>query len=101
LTRAVRITPLAEADIAGAQDWYESKQPGLGLRFVEHVRATIQRIGQNPFQYQIAFENARRARVREFPYAVWYRVLDDESVVIACLAHRQDSDLIERRARLD
>jgi plasmid stabilization system protein ParE len=72
LTRPVRITPLAEADIARAQDWYESQQPGLGIRFVEHVRATIQRIAQNPFQYQIAVENARRARVREFPYAVWY-----------------------------
>ena len=46
--------------------------------------------------------NARKKDSSErVGYAVWYRVLDDESVVIACLAHRQDSDLVERRARLD
>jgi len=76
---------------------YESREPGLGNRFVQQVRDTIERIAQNPFQYQVAIDDARRARVRRFPYAVWYRVLDDESVVIACLAHRQDLDRMKRQ----
>jgi hypothetical protein len=38
LNRPVRITPLAEGDIASAQDDYETRQPGLGNRFVEHVQ---------------------------------------------------------------
>jgi hypothetical protein len=81
LNRPVTVSPLAEADIAKAQDNYESREAGLGNRFVEHVRRTIIRIGQNPFQYQIVAgtDDDRRAPVRTFPFAVWYRVEPDES----------------------
>jgi hypothetical protein len=48
-------------------------------------------------QYQVAFDDARRAPLHVFPYALWYRVLEDESIVIACLAQRQDSALAKRR----
>jgi plasmid stabilization system protein ParE len=97
LKHPVRITPLAETDIASAQDSYESREPGLGQRFVEQVRVTVNRIADNPLQYQVAFEDARRAPVHVFPYALWYRVLEDESIIIACLAHRQDDELAKRR----
>ena len=93
----VRITPLAEADIASAQDAYESREAGLGQRFVQQVRATITRVAHDPMQYQVVFDDARRAPLHVFPYALWYRVLEDESIVIACLAHRQDSALAKRR----
>jgi plasmid stabilization system protein ParE len=99
LNRPVRLTPLAEADVARAQDDYESREPGLGNRFAKQVRATLTRIAQNPFQYQIVADSLgnRRAPVHRFPFAVWYHVLPDESVVIACLAHRQDTSLAKRR----
>ena len=48
MSRPVRITPLAEADIEHAQDDYEAREPGLGNRFVEQVRSTLTRIGNNP-----------------------------------------------------
>lgn len=91
MSRPVRITPLAEADIAAAQDEYESREPGLGNRFVEQVRNTLTRISQNPFQYQIVVGTSddRRAPVQKFPFGVWYRVEPDESIVVACLAYRQ------------
>jgi plasmid stabilization system protein ParE len=100
LTRRVTVTRLAERDIAQAQDDYESREPGLGNRFVEQVRSTINRIGQNPFQYQVVPDSfgSRRAPVRRFPWSVWYQVLPDESVVIGCLAHRQDIGIAKRRA---
>ena len=100
MSRPVRITPLAEADIASAQDEYESRDPGLGNRFVQQVRNTLTRIGQNPFQYQLipGTHDDRRAPVRNFPWGVWYRVEPDESVVIACLAYRRDVKLVRSRA---
>ena len=81
MTRPVTVTRLAERDIAQAQDDYESREPGLGNRFVEQVRSTINRIGQNPFQYQVVPDSfgSRRAPVRRFPWSVWYQVLPDES----------------------
>jgi plasmid stabilization system protein ParE len=100
LSRPVRITPLAEADIERAQDDYEAREQGLGNRFVLQVRATLDRIAINPFQYQIVpgTREARRARVQQFPFGRWYRVEPDESIVVACLAHRSDPALAKRRA---
>jgi hypothetical protein len=48
LSRSIRITPLAEADIERAQDDYETREQGLGNRFVLQVRATLDRIAANP-----------------------------------------------------
>jgi toxin ParE1/3/4 len=103
LSHPVRILASAEGDIAQAQDWYEQRDAGLGNRFVRAVRETTDRIERNPFTYQVAVEDARKAPVHGFPYAVWYRVLPDQSVVVACLAHRQDRKLAIKRAlrRLD
>ena len=98
MRRPVRITAIAEADIAKAQDWYEAKDPGLGKRFVEHVRDTIARIAHNPFTYQVVIEDAHRAPVPDFPYGVWYKILPDESIVIACLSFRQEPGVAEARA---
>jgi toxin ParE1/3/4 len=100
LSRPVKLTPAAEQDIARAQDDYEAREPGLGIRFAQQVRSTLTRIGQNPLQYQVVPDSlgSRRAPVRQFPFGVWYQVLTDESVVIACLAHRQDVTLARYRA---
>ena len=34
----------ADADVEAAFDWYESEQPGLGLEFLEELRADISTI---------------------------------------------------------
>ena len=72
MTRPVRLTALAETDIARAQDDYEAREPGLGQRFAAQVASTLIRIGQNPFQSQILPDasETRRASVRNFPYGV-------------------------------
>jgi hypothetical protein len=72
VTRPVRLTALAETDIARAQDDYEAREPGLGQRFAAQVASTLIRIGQNPFQSQILPDasETRRASVRNFRYGV-------------------------------
>jgi len=34
--------------VESAFDWYESEEAGLGLEFLEQLRATYQRIIENP-----------------------------------------------------
>ena len=46
-------------------------------------------IAQNPFQYQIAFGQYRKAVTRPFPYVLVYRTTETEIVVVACTHGRR------------
>ena len=42
------ILPMAKKDISEAASWYNSKEKGLGKRFIQEVRNKVLRIRQNP-----------------------------------------------------
>ena len=70
----VQVRRAAELDIAKAQVWYETQQAGLGAEFRLEVSRVIDRLASSPLIYQIVHREIRRAKVRRFPYLVWYRV---------------------------
>jgi plasmid stabilization system protein ParE len=77
---------LAKTDVRAAARWYELQQPGLGREFVAEVDAALNRVAENPLQYQALHRETRRAIVRRFPYAVFYRV-EASSIVVFCVSH--------------
>jgi len=80
----------SDADIEAAFEWYESEQLGLGLEFLEEVRAAYERILDGPFKYQELRSGVRRALTRRFPYGIYFSVEDDLIVVIAVLDTARD-----------
>ncbi len=80
----------ADADIEAAFEWYESEQLGLGLEFLDEVRAAYTRILDGPFKYQELRIGIRRAITRRFPYAVYFSVEEDLILVIAVLDTARD-----------
>lgn len=94
-----RLLTLAEDDIVGAWNWYEGQVPGLGERFVEAVRATIESIADWPGSGAPLTHDAegtaveRRAATTGFPYTVRYRVIDGTVVVMAVHHQRRHPDL--------
>jgi len=98
LPHPVRLSGLAALDLQQARDWFDAQEVGLGDKFLADVNDTIERIAQNPRQYPIKLADLHRAPVRKFGYGVWYRVLPDESIVVACLSERRDLGLVRRRA---
>jgi toxin ParE1/3/4 len=80
----------SDADIEAAFGWYESEQPGLGLEFLDEVRAAYGRILDRPLKYQELRSGIRRALTRRFPYGIYFSVEDDLIVVIAVLDTARD-----------
>jgi len=70
--------------------WYESQRAGLGEEFLSSIQATLQAIGENPLRFPVVHHSTRRALVRRFPYGVFYRVLEDVVLVVACFHARRD-----------
>ena len=75
--------PEAEDEVLQAREWYEKRRWGLGHEFAQAVDDIISRIVDNPLMYQRAQSVTRRAVLSRFPYAVYYRITDDEIVVQA------------------
>lgn len=85
------LTRIAEADIARAMDWYEKRKEGPGAEFLVRVRESIEKIGLDPQGYAKVIEDVRAANLKQFPYFLWFREMDDGSLlVIACLHGRRD-----------
>ncbi len=84
----LRFTQAARAELIEAQDWYETQAPGLGGRFRGAIDATATRIISGPLQIPIILKPLRRARVRRFPYSLFYVMDGDELLVVACFGMR-------------
>jgi plasmid stabilization system protein ParE len=81
--------PQAEAELIEARDWYESQRAGLGQVFTDTVDQAVASIIASPLAHPRVDEEARRLVVRRFPFAIYFRVLTDELVVLAVMHGRQ------------
>jgi plasmid stabilization system protein ParE len=81
--------PLADADAAEAKAWYAGGGSAAADRFVAALAEAVSVISEFPYAFQRVHGDTRRAVLRRFPYAVYYRITSD--AVIALAVHgRQD-----------
>jgi plasmid stabilization system protein ParE len=90
MNRKLILRPEAEAELAEAVDWYETRGKGLGADFMRAVDATMATIHRSPDQYQIIRGQVRRAVLRRFPYSLIYVASEHEVIVPACFHGRRD-----------
>jgi toxin ParE1/3/4 len=85
------VRPAAAADIDEAFLWYEGQRPSLGHDFLAAAQTLIDAVAEHPLRYPVVRRNTRRALLRRFPYAIYYRVYEDTVVVVACMHGRRSS----------
>ena len=69
---------------------YEEERVGLGALFAAAIETTVTLILQNPLAYPRVKDDTRRALVPRFPYAVYFRPIDDEVIVLAVMHGRRN-----------
>ena len=92
----VEFRPEVEEDLAEAAEWYESRQPGLGVEFVEEIIRVWESLADNPLLNcrRPPTKNIRWRYPDRFPYRVIYEVIEaEQTVVVAAVLHaaRQNS----------
>lgn len=93
----IRVRPEAARDIEEAFSWYEERRPGLGQEFISELDSICERISQTPYIYADIYRGVRRAIVRRFPWAVFYRVTKTEVRVVAVVDMARDVSLWQKR----
>lgn len=78
--------PAAEEEFSAAVDWYEVRQPGLGVDFAVEVRAAIGRAIALPEAWAELEPGIRRVLTQRFPYGVLYSS-EDSGVLILAVMH--------------
>ena len=89
--------PRADLDIEAAFLWYEKEQSGLGLEFLDELRAAYNRIVESPYLYTHLRSSVRRALLKRFPYIVYFAVEPTVIVVLAVLHASRDPAEWQRR----
>ena len=93
----VTVLPAAEADLAEAKGWYEKNRRGWSEKFRLRVEEAFEHIGRMPELHAEIYKGVRRSFIREFPYAVFYRVEENRVVVIAVMHTRRSPRRWQRR----
>lgn len=79
----VRFEPDALSELAGAMDWYAARSGAAGRTFVAEIEHVIERLRESPLRWPTYLHGTRRALLRRFPFALVYRVGNDQIQVIA------------------
>ena len=87
MKRRTFVRPEAQTDIREAARWYESREIGLGLRFLREIRTSLEHISDNPLRFPIVEDNVRRALLRKFPYSIYF-VNEPEAIAIVAVLHQ-------------
>ena len=88
MTKALRTHRLAEDELGEAGVWYEARQPGLGVSFLDLVdkaigRLPAARLPSSPVPGVKATKNARRVLLKRFPYSIVFYERETEIVIVA------------------
>jgi plasmid stabilization system protein ParE len=89
VTRSVVFRPEAEDEVLETRRWYEERREGLGADFASAVDAIVERIVTSPLAFPSAYGETRRAVLRRFPHALYFRVVADGAIVVLALHGRQ------------
>ena len=77
--------------------FYEQQEPGVGDYFLESLFSDIESLKLFPGAHGVHFEKYNRLLSKRFPFAVYYRVDQDEVRVYAILDCRRDPAWIRKK----
>jgi len=93
----IRLLKGAKKDLEEAGDFYESQEPGIGSYFLSTMASEIDSLKIYAGIHPITFGRYYRLLTHKFPYAIYYRIVDDEVHVYAVFDCRRDPKRLENR----
>ncbi len=94
----LRFSPSSTRDIREASDYYKKAGPDLERDFLDELAITLGAVSRHPLAFQTIYKQVRRARLRKFPYGVFFRERNGLLRVIAVVDLRRDPSTWQRRA---
>ena len=99
MSSTIHIFKAALDDLQDALDWYDSQSSGLERRFSKEINERLKFIAKHPEASPVRAENFRGAKLKKFPYTIYYDYdeLNDIVKVAAVLHDKRDRKLLADR----
>lgn len=88
----VFITSKAEHEITEAVEWYARIDITLATRFLNEFRTELSSAAQNPWHYQIRYDQVRLLHLKKFPYSVHFQIKMNVVEVLAVFHQHQSNE---------
>ena len=85
MIRPLALSIPARDDLVDAAFWYETQRKGLSEDLFANIDAALKAISERPESFPLIRKNVRRALVKRFPFAIYFREEDDYLVVLAIM----------------
>ena len=99
MTYILRFLPEVEEDVIAGYKWYEEKSSGLGEEFLRMFYAYSVELPRNPLLYSKVYRKFRRRLLRRFPYAIYFRIENNEIIVFGLFHCARDPRMIRAKLR--
>jgi hypothetical protein len=80
----------ARNDVVDAALWYERQKAGLSEEFFRDLQEILSAIEERPTSFPIVRKDIRRALLRRFPYAVYFR-MEPNVILVRAIVHTSRS----------
>ena len=101
MTYTLHFLPEVEEDVITGYVWYGEKALGLGEEFLRVFYAYAGEISHNPFLYQKVYYEYRRRLLKRFPYAIYFRMEDNEIIILGLFHCARDPALLEQNCGVE
>ena len=92
----IKILSAAESDLEEGHRFYESQADGLGTYFLDTLYSDIDSLAYFAGMHRVVL-GYHRLLSKRFPFAVYYRVADDDAIVFAVLDCRRNPSWIRKK----
>lgn len=86
----VRVLESALKDLVDGFYFYEKQADGIGTYFLESMYSDIDSLSDNAGIHSVYFGEYHRLLAARFPFAVYYKVMEDTALVYAVLDCRRE-----------
>jgi len=93
----IRILESASQDLIEGFHFYEKQESGLGNYFMDSLFSDIDSLQIYTGFHTVFFSKYHRMLSKRFPFAIYYRVADNEVLVYAVLDCRRNPAWIRKR----
>ena len=81
--------PKAMRDLEETTRYYASIDGELGRDFKDRIAMALLDILRQPLRYRVIEADIRKCTLKRFPYAVYFRIIDEQVQVLVVKHHRR------------